>query len=281
MREKDPKLQDKYRYTQRCRNNAESIEFDIFCNGIYETACVVNVRLLLSGIRTFSCGNGDDFKLRDSAMMEVLDFLKTNRDAIKYNDSQKVKTLVSWSGSGLNLDEFLYVGCEVDEALVDEQLNCVPPRSHKLGYVQVGEPYTDALDTRNGKERYRPVYATFHKKTKDGRTFWIYAGHCFAGDDVNRVPEKDLPGSMLRKLKEVTQGMDSREFYDYILENFNLDGTALRLVLNIIEYVKAQEFVNAEDAQCHLKSLLSGAFGIEEREIKLYRAPQCEGANVG
>jgi len=67
--------------------------------------------------------------------------------------------------------------------------------------------------------------------------------------------------------------MDSREFYDYILEKFNLDGTASRLVSNIIEYVKAQEFVNAEDAQRHLKSLLDGAFGIEEREIKLYRAP--------
>ena len=195
-------MKDKCRYTRGCRNNAESIEFDIFCDGIYETTCVINVRLLLSGIRSFPCGNGDDFKLSDFKMKEIFEFLKANRDAIKYSENGKVKTLSDWWGSGLNLDEFLYVGCEVDEALVDEQLNCVPPRSHKAGYIQVGEPYTDALDTRNNEKRYRPTYTTFHKKTKDGRTFWIYAGHCFAGDDVNRVPEKDIPGSMLRKLAE-------------------------------------------------------------------------------
>ena len=70
--------------------------------------------------------------------------------------------------------------------------------------------------------------------------------------------------------------MDSREFYNYIMENFNLDGTASRLVKNAIEYVNAQEFVDEEDAQAHLKSLLDGAFGIEEHEIKLYRALECE-----
>jgi hypothetical protein len=68
--------------------------------------------------------------------------------------------------------------------------------------MQVGEPYTDALDTHDGEERYRPTYATFHMKTKDGRTFWIYAGHCFADEDVCRIPEKDVPGAMLRKLTE-------------------------------------------------------------------------------
>ena len=67
--------------------------------------------------------------------------------------------------------------------------------------------------------------------------------------------------------------MDSREFYDYIIENYNLDGTSSRLVSNIIEYVKAQKFVKVEAVQRQLKSLLDGTFGMEEREIKLYRAP--------
>jgi len=70
--------------------------------------------------------------------------------------------------------------------------------------------------------------------------------------------------------------MDEREFYDYIMENFNLDGTASRLVDNIITYVKDENFVDAEDAHTHLISLLGGAFGIEDSEIKLYRAPECE-----
>ena len=69
--------------------------------------------------------------------------------------------------------------------------------------------------------------------------------------------------------------MDSCEFFNYIMEHFNLGGAAARLVNNIIEYVKDEDFVDAEDAQTHLKSLLDGAFGITEQEIKLYRAPMC------
>ena len=69
--------------------------------------------------------------------------------------------------------------------------------------------------------------------------------------------------------------MSEKEFYDYIMESFNLGGTSSRLVSNIIEYVKDQGFVDAEDAHAHLKSLLDGAFGIKENEIELYRAPDC------
>jgi hypothetical protein len=70
--------------------------------------------------------------------------------------------------------------------------------------------------------------------------------------------------------------MNEREFYDYIQENFNVGGTASRLIENILEYIKAEEFVDPDDAQCALMSLLDGAFGIEEHEIKLYRAELCE-----
>lgn len=68
--------------------------------------------------------------------------------------------------------------------------------------------------------------------------------------------------------------MNEREFYDYIQEHFNLGGTASRLISNILDYIKGQEFVDAEDAQVHLKSLFDGAFGIEEYQIKLYRVPE-------
>jgi len=64
--------------------------------------------------------------------------------------------------------------------------------------------------------------------------------------------------------------MNEREFYDYIQENFTLDGTASRLIDNILNYIKWQGFIDAEDAQAHLKALLDGALGIEEREIRLY-----------
>ena len=70
--------------------------------------------------------------------------------------------------------------------------------------------------------------------------------------------------------------MDSREFYDYIIENFVLCGTAARLVHNIIEYIREQDFVDAEDAHEHLGFLLDGAFGIEKQEIQQYRSYENE-----
>jgi hypothetical protein len=70
--------------------------------------------------------------------------------------------------------------------------------------------------------------------------------------------------------------MDSRQFYDYILEHFTLDGTSSRLINNIITYVDAQKFLDAEEARRHLTLLLGCAFGLEEREIKLYRADEVD-----
>jgi len=44
------------------------------------------------------------------------------------------------------------------------------------------------------------------------------------------------------------------------------------LVQNALDYVGTQEFVDSEDAQTHLWSLLDGAFGFEEWEVKMYRS---------
>ena len=66
--------------------------------------------------------------------------------------------------------------------------------------------------------------------------------------------------------------MEAEELYDYIQENFTLDGTASRLVRNILDYVDAENFVDAEDAQMHLWSLLNGAFGLTVKEVSQYRA---------
>ena len=74
--------------------------------------------------------------------------------------------------------------------------------------------------------------------------------------------------------------MDENEFYDYILENYSLDGTSSRLVRNIIEHVRDENFVDEEDAHAHLESLLGGAFGIEGHEIRLYRAEEEHSAQV-
>ena len=59
-----------------------------------------------------------------------------------------------------------------------------------------------------------------------------------------------------------------RKLYDYILENFNLDGTSCRLVQNILNYVEAQGFTDEEDDILHLHGLLGCAFGLEKSEIE-------------
>jgi len=191
-----------YRYCRGSERDSEVVEFDILENGNYETTCIVNVKLLLYGIRKHPCGNGDDVVLDDQRFQEVLEVVKKERDAIRYND--KPKTLDGWCGSGLDLDEYLFVGCEVDEDIVGQQLNSLPPRSHRAGYVQTGEPYDHVLDERDDSGKYRAVYSTFHRVSVDDRIFWVYAGHCFAGDYVDKTGEKDRAGAMLKELQGVS-----------------------------------------------------------------------------
>lgn len=61
----------------------------------------------------------------------------------------------------------------VEEAIVDEMRDCVPPASMKAGYLQVGEPYSHELDPESG--RWRATYMTFCKIGEG----WQYCGCCF------------------------------------------------------------------------------------------------------
>ena len=70
--------------------------------------------------------------------------------------------------------------------------------------------------------------------------------------------------------------MNEQQFYDYIQEHYTLDGTAGRLIDNIINFVKDGNYDDAETAHRELLHLFDGAFGITEEEIKLYRSDECE-----
>jgi len=189
-----------FRYIKESKERTETVEFDIHENGQYITTCFVAVRYILQHrVTTHPCKNCDNLKLSDRAVVEVLKVAKKARDAVKYSGKQK--TLDEWGNSYMNLDEYLAIGDKVDEALVDMQMNCVPPRSLSYGYLQVGEPYADALDERNNKGCYRATYTTFHKKSDKDYQGWVYAGHCFAGENINRLPEKDVVRSMLREFE--------------------------------------------------------------------------------
>jgi len=69
--------------------------------------------------------------------------------------------------------------------------------------------------------------------------------------------------------------MNEKEFYNYIQENFTLDGTSSRLVQNIIDFV-SEEWDEVESAHIDLWRLLDGAFGLTEKEVLLYRGDELE-----
>jgi len=65
------------------------------------------------------------------------------------------------------------------------------------------------------------------------------------------------------------QTMNADEFYNYLVENFSLDGTACRLVKNILTYVESLGFTDLEESHRHLLLLLDCTFGLTVGEIKM------------
>lgn len=90
-------------------------------------------------------------------------------------------TMKNWEAAE-SFDRCAKPGDTVEEAIVDEFLNCVPPATYRADLVQCGEPASHREDPRNGK--WRPTFATFSKQGK----VWHYCGNCFAGDTVE--PDK-------------------------------------------------------------------------------------------
>ena len=61
--------------------------------------------------------------------------------------------------------------------------------------------------------------------------------------------------------------MNRGEFYDYILENYNISGEAARLINNILRFVELN--YNEEEMQYSaLCDLLDGTIGLSDQEIR-------------
>lgn len=89
-----------------------------------------------------------------------------NRKLIERND---------WTDS---FDRIAKAGDLVEEEIVDQFINCVPPACMRSDCMQCGEPYSHEKD-RNGK--YRATYTTF-KKVVNG--IYEFCGYCFAGENT-------------------------------------------------------------------------------------------------
>ncbi len=89
------------------------------------------------------------------------------------------------------LDEFDYskvrVGDYVEQAIVDDAMDALPPACMKRNCSQMGEPYSHRQDPDTGK--WRATYATFKKvcgEWSKNTEIWEYCGHCFCGENVER-----------------------------------------------------------------------------------------------
>lgn len=78
----------------------------------------------------------------------------------------------------------LEIGDFVEEDIVRNSIECVPPACTRTDCMQCGEPYSSRQDPKTGK--WRTTYTTFSKVT-DG--IYEYRGHCFLGETEERGEE--------------------------------------------------------------------------------------------
>ena len=186
-----------YKYLRGSRDSREIVEFDISKRGQYITTCVVDVDLLLCGILSFPCGNGDDVTLTGQQQLDILELVQAERE--KITSGIEVKTMESWYGSGLNFDDYCYPGYTVGEDNVDYIENVVSPVTLRYDCMQAGEEHSCEPD---GSGKYRATYTTFHR-TGDGRC--RFDGYCFKGENQNRVEKTYSQQRFEKRLAEARE----------------------------------------------------------------------------
>ncbi len=77
------------------------------------------------------------------------------------------------------------IGDYVDQAVVDNAMDCLSPACMSSRCSQLGEPYSHRQDPDTGK--WRATYATFKRVAGTWpEGVWEYCGHCFCGETAER-----------------------------------------------------------------------------------------------
>lgn len=77
------------------------------------------------------------------------------------------------------------IGDYVEQAVVDDAMDCLPPASMSARCAQMGEPYSHREDPETG--RFRPTYYTFKRVAGTWPNgIWQFCGCCFQGETVPR-----------------------------------------------------------------------------------------------
>lgn len=185
-----------YRYYRGSQVSAESVEFDITSqNGNYKTTCSIIVDLLICGISTFPCADGDDEELTLTQQLDILKLVQEERGKIIHKAGPK--SLEDWENSGLGtFEDYFIPGDTVTEDLVEYFVNIMPPTTMRTDLIQIGEPFSHELDDGGC---YRPTYNTFCKR--DG--VWWFVGWCFAQELTNRVTRASRLAERLNDIEKV------------------------------------------------------------------------------
>ena len=97
---------------------------------------------------------------------------------MKYN-GKEVYTQKTFSFSKVKIGDY------VDQELVDDLMDMLPPASMSARCSQIGEPHSHRQDPDTGE--WRATYATFKKVAgKYPKGIWQYCGNCFRGETVER-----------------------------------------------------------------------------------------------
>lgn len=188
-----------YKYIQGSVCYGEAVEWTIREDG-RERFCTIDVSLLLCGVYDFKCKDGGEIRLTPEQRKSVLTFLRRERDAIRGRDS--IKTLETWRESGLRkFEDYVRPGDVVSGDLVDYFRNCLTPASDRPGYMQMGEPYDRAYDTKT--KHMRATYMTFEKQ---GRKSWVYLGNCFMGETEDMSRGADRIDELIKRAEAEIKG---------------------------------------------------------------------------
>lgn len=67
---------------------------------------------------------------------------------------------------------------------------------------------------------------------------------------------------------ERSDGMNKTEFYNYITENFNVDGAFGRMLNNVLDYA-VEQGLTGRRLHAYLAAMLDGTIGLTDKEIKM------------
>lgn len=100
---------------------------------------------------------------------------------MKEFNGHKVITMDDWTDS---FSKIAKPGDYVEEKIVNQMRDCLPPACMRWNLLQVGEAYSHREDPNTKK--WIATYPTF-TKVVDG--IWKYCGNCFCGEVAERGKE--------------------------------------------------------------------------------------------